>query len=283
MDNQRKKRPQSPRNRAENKAPAVNYTPPAPINKQKFALQILAVAAAVIAFFVCLAVFFRVDMEKCQVSGCDMYQPYTVFESAGIRDGDSLLLLDKTRAAAKIHQALPYVQSVEIQRVLPDTLLIRIVEVTITFAVQDGQDNWWLISPEGRVVDRASSTEHSHKIVGVRLDAPAIGQQAKALEETTDLPQTYTNAQRLSTAVDLMKQLKQNELLGDIASIDVGKMGNIQMWYGTRFQIKLGDMTRLDRKISNLSEVLDTMASYQSGVLDVSLKSGDDVVDYSPF
>lgn len=282
MENQRRKRPDRPR-RSQHKAPDVNYAPPAPINRQKLTLQILTVAAAVIAFFACLAVFFRVDMDKCQVSGCNMYQPYTVFESSGIRDGDSLLLLDKTRAAARIHQALPYVQSVEIQRVLPDTLLIRIVEVEITFAVQDAQDNWWLISQEGRVLERASSDDHPHKLLGFRLDAPAVGQQANALEETSDVPQTYTNAQRLSTAIELMSQLKKSELLGNIASIDVEKMGNIQLWYGSRFQIKLGDSTRISRKIENLAEVVSGMASYQSGVLDISMKSGDDVVDYIPF
>lgn len=283
MDNQRRKRPKRSTAKSERQIPEVNYVPPAPVNRQKLLLQILTVAAVVIAFFVCLAVFFRVDMDKCQVSGCDMYQPYTIFESSGIRDGDSLLLLDKTRAAAKIQQALPYVQSVYIQRVMPDTLLIQIVEVKVTFAVQDAQDAWWLISSEGRVVDRASSENHPHKIYGVKLDNPVVGQPAKALEEASDIPQTYTNAQRLSSAVNVMLQLKDSELLGEVASIDVEKMGDIQLWYGSRFQIKLGDATRMERKIHNLAEVISNMASYQSGILDITLKSGDDVVNYIPF
>lgn len=65
---------------------------------------------------------------------------------------DNLFLLNKYDAAAKITEALPYVESVRLSRKLPGTLRIDIVECSDPAGIQqDG--HCWLISPEGKLVD----------------------------------------------------------------------------------------------------------------------------------
>lgn len=285
MDKQPRKRRPAPGRKHNASTPEVNYTPPAPINRRTLVLQLLTVVAVVIAIFAGLSAFFRVDENKCQVSGNSMYSPKTIFEASGINDGESLLLLGKSRAAANIIQKLPYVQSVRIGITLPDTVMIEVVEVDVTCTVQDSMDQWWLVSPEGRVVSKANAgTQADCQVIkGVRILQPTVGAYAKAYEETSDVPVTFTGSQRLEKALKIAAALKEEELLGQIASIDVEKMGNIQVWYSDRFQVKLGQGTRLDEQVAALAQAIAQMDRFQSGVLDVSFENGSDSVGYIPF
>ena len=72
--------------------------------------------------------------------------------ASGVSEGDNLFLLNKYDAAARITEALPYVESVRLSRKLPGTLRIDIVECSDPAGIQqDG--HCWLISPEGKLVD----------------------------------------------------------------------------------------------------------------------------------
>lgn len=57
-----------------------------------------------------LVLFFKVD--TISVSGNDRYSRETILAASGVSEGDNLFLLNKYDAAAKITEALPYVESV---------------------------------------------------------------------------------------------------------------------------------------------------------------------------
>ena len=81
--------------------------------------------------------------------------------------------------------------------------------------------------------------------------------------------------------------LENNGIIGNMTSIDVSNMNDLQMWYGTRFQVILGDTTDLSFKIASMKSALSQMGDYQSGVLDVSFTvdtgTGKNEVIYTPF
>ena len=91
--------------------------------------------------------FFKVD--TISVSGNDRYSRETILAASGVSEGDNLFLLNKYDAA-KITEALPYVESVRLSRKLLGTLRIDIVECSDPAGIQqDG--HCWLISPEGKL------------------------------------------------------------------------------------------------------------------------------------
>ena len=93
---------------------------------------------------------------------------------------------------------------------------------------------------------------------------------------------TVTNAQRLDAAMQIAQQLEQNQIMGQAASVDVEKMGNITLWYGTQYQVKLGTAEGLDSKITALAQAIKDLSDYQSGVLDVTFER-DSKIYYYPF
>ena len=108
-------------------------------------------------------------------------------------------------------------------------------------------------------------------------------------DEGETIPVTVLPQEQLSTVVSILQYLESNRIIGDIASLNVTDLGNIEMWYGDRFQVLLGDTTQLSYKIGLIKTAIDThMETYDSGVLDASLTIQPDPekeyqVIYTPF
>ena len=301
---QRRKSAQRAKERKELEAkrknrPEVAYTQPIPVNLNQMLMKILVVVAVVVAITLGLSVFFKV--EKVVVYGNKAYSAWTVQEAGGIETGSNLLSLNNTRACGKIMAALPYVDNVRIGIKLPDTVNIYVDEIDIAYAITTkGESSWWLMTSEGKVVEQIDSGIASGytKIDGVYLDSPAPGQLARALEtvqETTaateadtaeteePAPVIVTGAARLSAALKILQQLEHNDIVGEAASIDVSSLSNIELWYGQRFQVKLGDANNMDIKISWMKSAVNQRSDYDMGVLDVSFTTWPDRIGYTPF
>ena len=54
------------------------------------------------------------------------------------------------------------------------------------------------------------------------------------------------------------------------------------MWYGQRFQVKLGDAYNMDIKIDWMKKAVNQRSDYDMGVLDVSFTTWPDRVGYTP-
>jgi cell division septal protein FtsQ len=274
--------------------PEVAYTQPVPVNLNQMLLKILIVVAVVVAVTLGLSVFFKVD--KVVVYGNHAYSAYTVQEAGGIETGSNLLSLNNTRACGKIMAELPYVENVRIGIKLPDTVNIYVEEIDIAYAITTQDGTYWLMTSAGKVVEQINAAIASGytKIEGVHLDSPVAGEMARAVEivqETTDgadpteatAAPVVTGAARLGAALNILQQLEANDIVGEAASIDVGSLSNIELWYGQRFQVKLGDAANMAIKISWMKAAVNQRSDYDMGVLDVSFTTWPDRIGYTPF
>ena len=276
------------------RAPAqeVVYTAPDPISRKKLILAVATVASVVLALFLACTVFFRV--ENIKVSGNVKYDDWTVFEASGIKKGDSLLTFGKGKACAKIAQNLPYVKIVRIGITLPNTVNIYVEELDVVYAAQDAKDAWWLLTSDGRVVEKTSASvaKDKAKLEGFRLQSPVVGEKAKAAEDQPDpnagedKPVTVTNQYRLDTALSIVWDLERRGVLGQVSSVNVEDMGNIILWYGKTYEVKLGDDQQMEQKLGLLCGTIrdrESAGSTQGGILDISFEIYPDAVGYEPF
>ena len=281
----------SENSRPKTPTPAVIYTQPLPFNRDRLIVQLITVTAVVLAIVMGLSVFFKV--KTVTVTGADTYSAWAVREASGISEGDKLLTFSKIRAASQIMANLPYVKGVRIGIKLPDTVNIMIEEESVVYAVKSSDGQWWMMDSDGRVVEQANNAKAATatQLLGVTLEAPAVNQKGIATEmtpsETNELgeliPVTTTGAQRLTAALQIFKALESNDIVGEAASVDVTSTEDIILWYGTRYQINLGDTSRLDYKIDCMNDAILQMSDYQSGVLDVSFTIWPNQVGYTPF
>ena len=113
-----------------------------------------------------------------------------------------------------------------------------------------------------------------------------VGEQAVALEifepeattatdaagatEATSPQVTVTANDRLQAALLILKTLEENDIVGEVASVDVTSLYNLELRYGQRYQVKLGTTSDLDRKISEMKQAVAQLNDYQTGILDIS-------------
>lgn len=274
--------------------PAVVYTEAKAFSRSRFLVQILSVFAVVVALVLCLSVFFRI--KTITVSGAEAYSSFTIREASGISEGDNLLTFGRARAAGQILANLPYVRNVRIGIKLPDTVKIEVEEEDVVYAIQDVDKGWWLMNSDGKILSQTNlvGANKYTKVLGVELEVPTAGQQAVAREtfipvETTDDTQQadttnlLTGAAKLETALEILRELEKNDVMGDVASVDVTRLDDMILWYGTQYQVNLGDEGMLEYKIACMVDAILQMSEYQNGVLDVSFITWPDQVGFTPF
>ncbi len=269
---------------------AIIYTPAKPFDRRRFVLRMVSVVAIVVAFVLGISIFFKV--KNVSVSGTEKYSAWDVRKASGIRDGENLLTLNKAKISGKITTKLPYVKSVRIGLDLPDTVKIEIQEMDVVYAIADSEDGWWLIDASGKVVDSVNRAEAKSytQIQGVRLQSPALGSQAVAVEDVpaTDeagetIPVTVLESERLSAAIRIMQSLEENGVIGQIDTLNVSDITMMELWYEDRYQVLLGDSERIDYKIESMVKAIAQQKEYQRGILDVSYTTWGDQVNLSPF
>ena len=272
----------------------VQYTPAKPFNRNRFLLHMATVLAVVLAVVLVMSIFFKVG--QVMVSGTEKYTPWEIKEAAGIQDGDALLSLSEAKITAKIQEKLPYVGDVRVGIKLPDTVNIEITELQVVYAVEDSNGAWWLLDASGRIVDgtdTAASKNHT-RIEGVKIQSGAIGEQAAGYQPETGnstqpsdqliatLP-PISAAEQFSAAVQILTGLEKNGVMGVVDTVNVSDPGALSLMYDNRYQVSLGDVSRMEYKISAMKSSVAELGQYQSGYLDVSFTIWPNEVGYRPF
>ena len=284
-------------NRRPSTAPALVYTEPVRFNRSRFLVQLATVAAVVLALVLGMSVFFKVEV--ITVSGAGVYDEWTIREASGIMEGDSLLSFSRARAGARIRAELPYVDRVRIGIKLPNTVIIVVEELDVVYVAEDVDGFLWLITSEGRVVeqtDGGTAAGYTH-IKGIEIEPPEVGKKAVAVEvavetesttegdeEVGTAPVVVTGAQRLDAALQILRELEANGIVGEASSVDVSNLQNITLWYGQKFFVKLGDTNQMSYKIASMvSAIRNPKLDNGYGELDVSFTIWKDQVGYTPF
>ena len=274
------------------RTPDVVYTQPKPFRRDRFLLHMVTVVAVVLALVLGMAIFFKV--KEVRVSGTDKYSAWDVKEASGIQDGDHLLTLSKAKIGGRIIKQLPYVKSVRIGIKLPDTINIELEMLTVFYAIEAEDGQWWKMAADGKVVDMITAAEAAGltKVVGVQIANPQPGMKAVAAEaepetETTEATETATatedttevtiappvtvyGSERLEAALKILTQLEKNTILGEMTVVDVTDINAMVIWRGEYFRVSLGDTSRMDEKILAVRVYMDENGRSNAGELDVS-------------
>ena len=90
---------------------------------------------------------------------------------------------------------------------------------------------------------------------------------AEQTDGVTDSP-----ADRAQAALEILKALEETDHMGDVTTVDVSSLYDIQLWYGQQYQILLGGPAELSYKIRYMTQAVASLPDYQSGVLDLTFQ-----------
>ena len=225
--------------------------------------RIFSILAVAVALVVACVVFFRIN--EVTVAGNDRYTAQEIIDASGIRTGDNLIALSKSRVAGNIIARLPYVRSVSIERLLPDGVLLTVTEHVASAAISDGK-NWWYLAEQGKVLEQAPSPDGVMTITGLtaRTPIPSDPVRVDEEEETT-----------LGYVLALMEELSRRGMLQDCTELDCTAATSMTLSYDI-YQVKLPRRADYSEYLALLQAALSSeeMPKDVPGTFDLTVQDG---------
>ena len=113
----------------------------------------------IVALIFVMSVFFKVS--RIEVKGNSIYTADDVIKASGIEEGDNLFFINGIAAGSRVAVKLPYVDSVQINRGLPNLVTIEITESKAVGCVKVG-DELWSLSSGGKFLSSISPVSYTH-------------------------------------------------------------------------------------------------------------------------
>ena len=190
--------------------------------------------------------FMRVVM--IEVDGATTYTADEIIYVSGISPGDNLLFVDRTAARRRIEIALPFVNSANVTRVLPNSIRIEVTETTAAAAIAY-QGGYIVIDSSGRVLERAEGVPGG--LIEVRGftpgDAPEGGRLRAELGSEI----------QLQILLDIISTFEREGIEDNISTLDISNTANITFWYTARFRVVLGGTVNLRQNIASLPAAVE--------------------------
>ena len=226
-----------------------------------FPLRLLCLAVVIAAFLGALTMFFRIDL--IVVEGNKRYTKEQLIEAAGVQKEQNLVLLNKYKVKQAIFDALPYVETVSINRKYPDALILTVTECAASAALTEN-DGTWLMSDEGKLLERtAQIPEGCARVTGCALVAPEVGAHAAFAQE---------DSYKFERLLVLLRAAEEKQLLSMIGEVDLSDGTAIIFTYLGRFTVKMPWDADIGYKLENLRRVVDYLEDNQKGTINLMME-----------
>lgn len=235
-------------------------------------LRLLSLAIFGVIFLAALLLtYFILIIDKIEVYGCERFTEEEILAASGLHTGQHMWLANLDAAVEAVEED-PYIASLEITRVYPDRLVLRVTE-RVEKAVILGMNTHAVIDGEGYVlsIGTRASYEGLLKVYGTGAGGYHVNQR---LGEESDF--------HSRTLVTLLAALEKTELLNVVETLDISNPLSIYMTTFDGLTVQLGQSDNAEEKLNNFRIVLPKLieAGYNtSGTLDLSAK---DSPVYSP-
>lgn len=207
-----------------------------------------------------LSVFFRIS--TIEVVGIKSYSYEEIVEASGIEEGDNLFLIRKSGAISRIYSKLPYIDRADIERVMPNRLIIN-VEESGAVAYVESEEGRWTISKSGKILSKSTGDAQGLiKVVGVQALAPSEGELMSAGQ---------ADSAKVKYLTEILTLLDEKNMIADVTEINVTNSADPTFSYLGRFTVKLGKNEDLDYKLEMLKNAVAKLTVSDRGVLDLSL------------
>lgn len=222
----------------------------------------VSIIVIVLALFFGFSIFLRVS--DVEVEGNSYYTAEEIVEASGIERGDNLFFINRSATTSRIYSRLPYVEMVDIQRSLPNRVVIAVTE-SQAIAYVTAESGYWAIDDGCKLLSQpdAGGLGGLLRVDGLTPIAPAVGERVEAGAEES-LKVSYLSA--------ILKRIAGFGLRSDVTAIDMSNVSNPSFDYLGRFTVKLGALgsdENLDYKFQLLLSAVEQMQEGDRGTLSI--------------
>ena len=191
-----------------------------------------------------------------------IYSQNQVFEGLGLEKGITLSAVDIKAAESRAVYSLPYAD-VKLKKSYPSSIVATLNYRTPMFYV-NVDNNLYVLSENLVVLDKTDDIEmiEAKSLVFLRFSAVSKCVEGEKLELEAEMEEIFTL---------LVEELKNADMLTRISEINMENKYDISLMHDTRYSVKIGDRTNLEKKILLMKTVIDDKISVgETGSVDVT-------------
>lgn len=230
-------------------------------NRNAFFAPIAFLLVIAVLIFV-VSVFFNVS--AVEVEGNNFYTKQEVAEASGIQEGDNLFFINRFSAASRIFARLPYVEAISIEKKMPGSVIVHVIESEAIAYIACG-DEWWAMDRSCKLLSQVKLEDARGLLLieGVSAESPAEGEI---------LSVDSGDAGTVDFLSEILSQIYALGLRQKIESIDFTD-GDCPCFDYDRFAVKLGGNEDVPYKFQLLISVVNGLLPGDCGTIDLSIDS----------
>ncbi len=216
---------------------------------------VLLSAAGIIASFILI---FRV--EAIVVEGDSKYSDKELIEMVPLEPEDNIFFFDSELVEKSILDKFVYIESVEVTRKLPSTIIISVEPAKEKYMIET-ESGIFILSESLTVLRLAEDGDKYCNIVGYNPHAMVVGAQLASQEVDRDYMLKL-----------LLEELSNTNMLEKIIEINISDTLNMEFVYDGRITVKLGSDLSMDYKMEMVAKVLEeNVQESEVGTIDASV------------
>lgn len=203
----------------------------------------------------CFTVFFPIA--NLNAKGSKIYTESQIVKASGVLMGDNLLATAEGTVLKRLKATLPYIESIELERNLPDSLTIKVKDAGEYACYYDGK-SYYTVSHTGWVLKKEYEPPTDlFVIIGAKVKCKVGTEIQFSDDELKLLAEKTANA------------LKQEKI--NINSIDITDTVAISLKVENRFEVNLGTSNFLEEKIKHLGSMIENISPEKTGKINLSM------------
>lgn len=214
-------------------------------------MLVLLVTGAVLS----LTVLFPI--KNITAKGSKIYTAEQIIKYSGIEIEDNLFTVSEKHALNNLKKVLPFVENVELERSLPDTLNIKITDAK-EYACYGINDKYYTVSKSGWVL--AEYTEKPQNVILI------ICKNVKCKTGTViELSEESSH----NTAQTIIDELLKRKITVDY--VDITEITSLKAKVNGRFLVNFGTSVDLEPKIKHLNSMMQEIGEKKTGIINLNM------------
>lgn len=237
-------------NKSGNEARAMSAQKKRKSNKFHIVVIVVCVVCTIVAAVLTFCFVKGFPIASISVEGNTVYTNEEILKTANINISDNILRVRQRKTNNTLKVALPYIESVKVDYVLPDALKLEIVETQDKMYLVI-ENKYLCLDQNSKILSTTKKklSENKYKITGLKLQEFEVGH---TFEPTKD----NGNAEKYEIALKIIEALESVELTAK-AEINLENLDEITVKYKDNILMKFNKDTDAKRQLKIIKSVVD--------------------------